>query len=540
MISSTVKVAGCLFLFCLMVQAQNPAQKTQTSSVSGKVTVKGSGVSGILVGARTRNSGRPSAPSVTTTDQNGNYRLSNLASGQYEISLAAPQFVLSGTEPMKRVIIGDGEIVENVDFVMVRGGVITGKVVDADGGAVIEEQIEVIPEGPTAEPMTRLGNMSYRTDDRGIYRIFGLPPGKYRVAAGVSPDRLYYGRGRASVYTLTFHPSTTEPAKATLVDVTEGGEATNVDITVRRSMPLFTVTARVVDAETGQPIPDVTYGLQKFRERGSFAMSGMSANGLGEIKLENMTPGKYALFLDPSPKRDVYAEPVSFEVVGQDINDLVIKASSGSSIAGVIVFEEMDEKAARSRFVDLVVFAHSMAQEASSVSGGSAPAARVGPDGSFRAGGLRPGTVHFSLWAQRKTAMTEYEVARIERDGVVQPNLEIKAGEQIKGVRLIVRARTGRIQGVLKFENGQVAKSRVMLSVKRIGDESFQMMELDDRGHFVSQALAAGVYEVRVIAYDGRGKPAEKRQQVVVADNQVTEIMLTLDVKEPPGNDDER
>ncbi len=52
MISSTLKVVGCLFVVCLVVNAQNPAQKTRTGSISGKVTVKGNGVAGILVGER--------------------------------------------------------------------------------------------------------------------------------------------------------------------------------------------------------------------------------------------------------------------------------------------------------------------------------------------------------------------------------------------------------------------------------------------------------------------------------------------------------
>src|SRR5687767_6619648 len=107
MISSTLKVIGCLFAVCFIVHAQNPAQKTQASSISGKVTVKGNGVGGIVVGARPSQSGPAGSVITTTTDQQGIYRLANVPSGQYEVMPAAPQFVLAGQRPAKTLVIGE-------------------------------------------------------------------------------------------------------------------------------------------------------------------------------------------------------------------------------------------------------------------------------------------------------------------------------------------------------------------------------------------------------------------------------------------------
>lgn len=535
MISSTLKVVGCLFVVCLVVNAQNPAQKTRPGSISGKVTVKGNGLAGVLVGARAEHvSGGDTKTPVTSTDQQGNYRLSNVAPGQYQVMVAAPQYVLTAPNRYgKSLILGDGENVENVDFALVRGGVITGKVTDADGRPVVEERIEVSsPERSNAEAMMYQGFMSNGTDDRGIYRIYGLAPGKYRVSAGSSPARMYFGRGSGNVYVQTFHPSTTEPANATLVEVSEGGEVTNVDITLRRTMGVFTVTARVIDAETGKPMPDARYGLEKRSEHSGMSTGGHAANSLGEIKLENMTPGKYAIYLEPSVDRDRYAEPVRFEVVDQDIKDLVIKASSGSSVSGVIVFEGMDEKINRTNRAGLMIYAFTMRMNREEIGNSQPQSGLVGADGSFRVGGLRPGSVHFSVWNPAGGPNATFEVARVEREGVVQPNLEIKAREQISGLRLTVRLRSGQIRGVLKFENGQLPTSRVRLSARKIGDENYETpLEIDDRGRFQSVPLPAGVYELRLIAYVGRGRPTQMQQQVVVVDNQVSEVTLTLDLK---------
>jgi hypothetical protein len=186
MFSSILKTIGCVFVVSLMVHAQPAPKKIPTGSISGKVTVKGKGVAGVSVCARAPQSGgRPDRALVAETDDQGNYRLSNVALGEYEVIPASPQFALIGFETIKRVLLSEGEAVQNIDFALVRGGVITGKVVDAEGRPVIEEMIEiVVAEGANGQVMVQLNPSSPATDDRGVYRAYGLPPGKYKVAAG--------------------------------------------------------------------------------------------------------------------------------------------------------------------------------------------------------------------------------------------------------------------------------------------------------------------------------------------------------------------
>ena len=529
MVSSTVKIIGCLFVACLMVQAQNPAEKTNPSTISGKVTFKGKGLPGITVGARSQQSGRSRNPLMVTTDQLGNYRIPNVSPGEYEVMPAAPQYLVGGQAPIKKLIVSEGENLENVDFVLVRGGVITGKVVGADGRPLIEEPVEIFPMGGTdAKPLVLMNLHSDPTDDRGVYRIWGLRPGKYRVAAGVSQERMYV-RGTPSVYSQTYHPSTTDPSEATLITVTEGSEATNVDITLRRTVNVFTVYARVVDAE-GKPLPNAMYALQKFEQNSSMTTSGFTSDSRGEIKIDNVTPGKYALYLEPSKAVDVYTEPVRFEVVDQDVKDLVIKASSGNSVSGVVVLDGVDEKLAI-KPNELMMLARAENKDPNNHI--RTPSAVINPDGSFHVGGLRPGVIELAVWGQRQGVA--FEVTQIARDGVVQSAVEIKPGEQIKGLRVLVKTRTGRVRGLVKVENGRIGFSHVSVNIKKIGENSGVMPQVDDRGRFLSDPLSAGLYEVVVTVYTAHGRPISTKQQVAVADNQVAEVMLTLDLESDPG-----
>lgn len=538
MISSTFKAAGCLlFAICISVSAQNPAKKPAASTISGKVTLKGSGVAGVLVGAHVKDSGRnANAALVATTDSQGNYRISNVPPGSYEIVPGAPQFVLSGSQPIKTLIVGEGETFEGIDFVLVRGGVITGRVTDAEGRPVIEENVEITsPEGiPSTEPFVRLNLFFTPTDDRGVYRLFGLPPGKYTVSAGMRDEELYYGRGSQANYKQTFYPSTTDPTKATLVEVTEGGEAANVDIILRRPQAVFTVSGKIVDAETGRPLSNVTYGLQKFRENGSSSSSGMTSNAQGEFKFDNVTPGKYAVFVERSSDLNVYAEPVRLEVTDQDVAGLVIKASAGSSVSGVVVFDGMDEKAARAQFNGMTILLLS-GNEPQRFAGSGHSFAPVSADGGFRMSGVHPGLVEFSVFAGGGGERRECEITRIERNGVVENRgVEIKEREQISGLRVFVKYHKGGIRGVVKIENGELpANERVHVIVSRVGDEKFQTaVQLDARGRFSLTGLKPGVYEISAVAYvqDADGEPPSAKQQVVVTDNQVSEVTLTLDL----------
>src|SRR5204863_9535982 len=64
----------------------------------------------------------------TSTDANGVYRLTGLPAGSYWVMPVTSAFV----QVSRKVTIGDGETAEGIDFELVKGGVITGKITDAD------------------------------------------------------------------------------------------------------------------------------------------------------------------------------------------------------------------------------------------------------------------------------------------------------------------------------------------------------------------------------------------------------------------------
>jgi Carboxypeptidase regulatory-like domain len=328
--------------FCLPANSQTKTTKAPGASVSGRVTIRGKGAPGIVVGLRVSNVGPQSGPSYkATTDHEGTYRISDVPAGNYRITPMAPAYVGGGPDSAgnKGILLADGETVQDIDFALVPGGVVTGKVTDAEGRPLIEERVYLVSADAAERP--ELGPRDNdQTDDRGIYRIFGIRAGRYKVAVGRN-DRSFFDSVMSArqIYKQSFYPNGNDSAKATIVEVGEGTEATNIDITVGRAEQTFAVSGRVIDGDSGQPVPNIRFGIRTVVEDrpgssgGSFG-SGAVSNGKGDFRLDNLMPGKYAVFMLPQANNDVWAEATPFEILDQDVTGLIVKAQKGAMITG--------------------------------------------------------------------------------------------------------------------------------------------------------------------------------------------------------------
>src|SRR5262249_17345120 len=128
-----------------------------------------------------------------TTDEDGRYTITGVAGASYSISPYGPALVLPGADgfgpPGKSINVDDGETVDGVDFAMVRGGVITGRVTDASGRPVIDQmvQLSMVDDQGRKHLLFGIAQSMHQTDDRGVYRIYGLRAGRYVVSAGRRP-----------------------------------------------------------------------------------------------------------------------------------------------------------------------------------------------------------------------------------------------------------------------------------------------------------------------------------------------------------------
>jgi hypothetical protein len=543
MVSSTRQaIAGFFIIFgvAVLAHAQTTPVKELTSTVSGRITVKDKPVPGIAVGLRVYDQSR-STPVVHrgNTDANGEYRISNVPAGTYLTSVTAPAFVWADEMGGQRtLIISKGETIEHIDFRLLRGGVITGKVVDSDGRPLVEQQISIIPENESGSR----GYYPYTlTDDRGIYRAFGVAPGTYRVAAGNADDDSFGARFQAAFYRRTYHPNVLDPSQAKLIQVSEGSEATNVDIILSRTVNTYTASGRIVD-EAGQPVPNIPYAVTQFVNANSThsMTTGAVSNGRGEFKLEKLMAGSYAASIRMEAPSDLRADPVRFEITDQDVTGLVITIRKAGSVSGVVIIEGgSDDKKTRELLTKTGI---SVAVAGPNPDrGGFGHFTFPAADGSFRIDGLSAGAATFYI-----STVSHFRIVRVERDGVIQPRgVEIKEKENVTGVRIIATYANASVRGTIEVENGTVpANAHFSVWLTKLGEEpgspNFSphvSTQVDARGQFTIEGLMPGTYELNAGLYlpGFRGETPYKKQEIVVTNGVVTNVTVTLDLSSLPA-----
>ena len=515
----------------LFAQSVNkePVTKAQRGSISGHVTVKDKPARGVTIGLR--KSGLMSDSFTTAvTDPEGNYRISDVPAGSYLVMVSAPAFIDSEPHEYKTIVLSEGENVDDVDFSLVRGGVITGKVTDGEGRPVILQNVFIVPVGGVDSLHPPLQSVTVQTDDRGIYRAFGIRPGSYRVAAGQGDKSAPYF-GNPSKYKRVYYPDVTDVAKATVIQVTEGSEASKVDIKLATMEQMYSISGRIVHQETGAPVPNLNFNMRSnVGQRVAFGRS----DERGEFVVENMAPGKYGLLVvDQSGLR---GDNVTLEVIDQDLTDVTIKLSTGATVSGVVILETED-RAARAKLSEMRVEGSVRPPPSTPSRLGIAASSPIGADGSFTLRGLMNGTLNVGLASVRSAyPLKGFSISRIERDGVVTRGIELQEGQNVTGVKIVVGYGTASVRGVVAIENGPLpASARIFLRLTQPGQNSsfFRTAPADDRGRFVVDGLAPGLYEISASVSGLPRSPKLGRQQVSLTDGVVTEVNLTIDLAVP-------
>ena len=173
---------------------QQPARDAQvqpatgTGVIAGTVLTEGSGTAVRRARVTLTAPELRGSRTATTTDQ-GAYSFTALPAGRYTLSASKPGYVnitygaRRAGRPGTPIQLVDGQKMEKAVISLPKGAVVTGVVMDEHGEPSPGTQVRVM------RAVMRTGEKTYeqagqdQTDDRGIYRIYGLQPGDYIVNA---------------------------------------------------------------------------------------------------------------------------------------------------------------------------------------------------------------------------------------------------------------------------------------------------------------------------------------------------------------------
>lgn len=340
--SRAITITFIVALCSLCVLAQSAPQAAATPETSGPGT-------GSITGQVLDENGQPIKGATVqlgaigsvmnrtvNTDREGQFQIAGLAPLEYGMLATKPSYF---QDPERRSTDGPYRIGDRVTLRLIKGGVVTGKVTDANGDPVImvnvRAQMVRTPEGRPSNGWIQVRP----TDDRGIYRIYGLLAGTYVISAG--------GPGRStplsseSVFEFdvpTYAPSSTRETAAE-ISVRLGEETTNVDIRYRGEQGR-TVSGEVTTSAKSHRSFSVRFVTDG--EPGQSAETFYRAEDKASFVFKGVADGGYTLIAqsyDPDGEAAV-SELKQVSVQGTDVTGIKLTTRLLGSVSGRVVLDE--------------------------------------------------------------------------------------------------------------------------------------------------------------------------------------------------------
>lgn len=464
-----------LFIMSWPLAAQSQAEETSTAPTTGTISGRvisdaGQPVPGAAVSLR--GSSPFFQPRMAATDSEGNFQVTGLGAELYGISAFAPGYISPPRDPDKPpnyYRIGD-----SVDVSLVKGGVITGAVMSAVGEPVVQITVRamMIRDANGQPPRFPVSHSPRSTDDRGVYRIYGLLPGTYLVAAG---GRNNFGvtSGAYDTDASTFSPSSTRDTAAEIV-VKAGEETAGVDIRYRAE-PGRVISGVVVGPidPTGpsQPSVNLTHVSNGISLGTAFSFQPLGGKG---FSFYGVSDGDYDLVAQVSqaPGQLLISDPRRVTVKGADVTGVELAVKPLGSIEGRLTLESSAAAECKNKrrplFPETLISARrtlkSTEKEQSVLQAFSGAQGSPNQSGDFVLRNLVSGDYSLSArffaryWFLRSIGRDAPGVRPTAKAGTANRTLDIarnglslKSGERASGITITLAEGAGSLRGTIKL-----------------------------------------------------------------------------------------
>ncbi len=334
-------VASCLLTSALAAAQPNaPAPKPAApilpgnSSIAGRVVEQATdqAVAGAIVTLESVDRARAL---VTPTDLAGRYSFTRIAAGEYRVIASHPGYVKTefglkagraSNTPRTGVIALERDAARtNVDFFLVRGLTVTGRVTRHDGAPVPGARVVALPaRDESADDPSMPPGAFGRANARGEYELANLPEGIYQISAFSDGDART--RGNTTVH----YPGTTRAEDAVAVKVSRTAAANNIDIVFPAS-ELLRISGTIVHS-------DGATGTEAFLLAGRETHP-VVVSASGTFITPDLRAGRYMLVARARKDDEVEVTSTTIDLVS-DITDLVVGLVPAGTISGRVVTDD--------------------------------------------------------------------------------------------------------------------------------------------------------------------------------------------------------
>jgi len=502
----------------LVPASSNTSQQTRDGSAPrpGTAVISGTVVSGLAPSEPVRRAtvtlttgAIGSRRLVAVTDEEGHFTFTSLPGNRYALTASKGGYLASAYGTKRPggsgtpIVVADGARVTGITLSVFKGSVLTGTVRDEHGRPVPDVTVSALTYA--ASPITgermllRVRDSDRLTDDRGVYRIYGLAPGDYLVAASL--PGLENPRAGADIRQITdadiqraqrslrepagvpsartaqvenppagaivdhapvYHPTALSPTDAATIALGPQEERTGIDVLLR-----IVPTARVEGVTTGpdgNPLANVSVYLMNPAPppTGLFSMTLRNAlsDNEGRFVLPGLAPGHYMLAAEGRAISAGLSGATEIAVEGRLVTTS-ITLSTGVPMTGRLVFEGTLPRPA-----DLMPLLPMLLASREGPSMFGRPRL-VGTDGAF-AYAITPGTYRVRglgnrFWVAAQSPGWTLKSMILNGVDVSDIPFEIKPNDKIEGAIVTMTDKRSEISGQLRHAGGQSAPEFVLI-----------------------------------------------------------------------------
>lgn len=423
----------------------------------------------------------PDFSATAITDDRGRFTFTGLKGGRYLIVSVKDAWITTAygakkpTRPGSAIPLADGQQ-ETIVLKMLHGSAITGSVLDYNNEPAAYTTVSamryVIQEGTR-----RLSPFaSAVSDDRGVYRIYGLPPGDYyigaaargRTAAG-TPSELYFADERARAdrtvsFASTYYPGTAIPMQAVPVSLGAAQERDGIDFTLQ-----LVPTARVegtVSMMDGSPATSavqvdlIASSQTTFPGAGFAAIRSTRPAPDGTFRFVDVAPGPYTVLARGGSPITWAATEIGVD--GDPVSGLSLALQPGLMMTGQVTFDAGRLKPPADPGSLRLSLQPVQAQSAVTV----APSGRViDQSGHFEIKDILPGRYRLSVslpglgapgnWFLRSALLNG-------RDTLDFP-IDIRSGDTVRDVIVVLSDHPAQLTGTVQNAGGAANEFTVIL-----------------------------------------------------------------------------
>jgi hypothetical protein len=319
-------------------------------TVEGQVTNQATGApirkaEIMLHGTERPTAGAMPATYSATADAGGNFIIKDVEPGKYRLSAQHSGFVSLqyGARGNNRggttLTLGTGQRLKDLSLRMAPQAVITGRVVDEKNEPVASASVSTMRYSYMMGKKQLMQMGGGVTNDLGEYRIYGLAPGRYYLAAKELRDDWEATVDASATpqvdgYVNTYYPATTDPTAAMLIDVGPGVQLRGVNITLAKART-FRVRGRVEGRHDS---------YVSFMARGQARWMAMDSvehatDQKGNFEIEGVLPGAYTLSATVWSDQKAMSARQDVDVGENDVDNIVLVLAGGSPLSGRVAVE---------------------------------------------------------------------------------------------------------------------------------------------------------------------------------------------------------